>query len=43
VSKWKTGDRVLSISYPDYLTGKITQELLKTSLGASGKGDSFVE
>lgn len=40
VTRWKPGDRVLSVSYPDYLTGRITQENLKTSIGASGKGVS---
>ena len=38
VTKWKVGDRVLSVSYPEYLTGKITQEALKTGIGSTGKG-----
>jgi threonine dehydrogenase-like Zn-dependent dehydrogenase len=39
VTKWKKGDRVLSLPYPDYLTGKVTQEMLKSSIGSSGKGE----
>lgn len=38
VTKWKTGDRVLSVSYPEYLTGKITEEMLGDGIGSSGKG-----
>lgn len=38
VTRWKKGDRVLSLPYPDYLTGKITQQMLKTGIGSSGKG-----
>jgi NADPH:quinone reductase-like Zn-dependent oxidoreductase len=38
VTKWKKGDRVLSVSYPEYLTGKITQEQLGGGIGSTGKG-----
>jgi NADPH:quinone reductase-like Zn-dependent oxidoreductase len=41
VTKWKKGDRVLSLPYPDYLTGKVTQEMLKTGIGSSGKGEAI--
>lgn len=38
VTRWKKGDRVLSIPYPAYKTGKITQEMLKSGIGGTGKG-----
>jgi NADPH:quinone reductase-like Zn-dependent oxidoreductase len=41
VTRWKKGDRVLSIPYPAYKTGKITQEMLKSGIGGSGKGRSL--
>ena len=42
VTKWEKGDRVLSVSYPEYLTGKITQEQLRDGIGSSGKGCHFL-
>jgi NADPH:quinone reductase-like Zn-dependent oxidoreductase len=38
VTRWKKGDRVLSVPYPAYKTGKITQEMLKSGIGGTGKG-----
>jgi hypothetical protein len=38
VTRWKKGDRVLSVSYPEYLTGRITEEMLRDGIGSSGKG-----
>lgn len=41
VTLWKEGDRVLSIPYPDYLTGRVTLEHLKNSIGSSGNGECY--
>jgi len=41
VKRWKEGDRVLSIPYPDYLTGRVTQENLRNSMGTSGNGTDY--
>jgi len=38
VTKWAEGDRVLSVSYPTYLTGQISEAHLKTGIGASEHG-----
>lgn len=38
VTKWTIGDRVLSVSYPTYLTGQVTEAHLKTGIGASEHG-----
>jgi NADPH:quinone reductase-like Zn-dependent oxidoreductase len=38
VRRWKEGNRVLSIPYPDYLTGRVTQDNLRNSMGTSGEG-----
>lgn len=38
VTKWKKGDRVLSVSYPEYLAGKITEDQLRDGIESSGKG-----
>lgn len=37
-TKWKKGDRVLSVSYPIYLTGQISEEHLASGVGASVHG-----
>lgn len=38
VSKWKQGDRVLSTSYPDYLTGQVKPEYLSKGVGSAVNG-----
>lgn len=41
VKKWKQGDRVISIAYPDWLTGPCQREYLETSIGGTGQGVSI--
>lgn len=38
VSKWSEGDRVLSTSYPDYLTGQVKPEYLSKGVGSAVNG-----
>lgn len=38
VSKWKIGDRVLSTSYPKYLTGQVKPEYLAEGVGSAVNG-----
>lgn len=38
VSKWKEGERVLSTSYPDYLTGQVKPEYLAKGVGSAVNG-----
>lgn len=38
ITRWKKGDRVLSLPYPEYKTGRITEEMLKKGIGSEGKG-----
>ena len=38
VSLWKEGDRVLSTSYPDYLTGPMKPEYLAKGVGSGVDG-----
>ncbi|KUJ24001.1 quinone reductase [Mollisia scopiformis] len=40
VTRWKKGDRVLALPYLEYKTGRITQEMLGSGIGSSGKGVS---
>jgi len=42
VKTWKRGDRVLSIAYPDWLTGACQEEFLKNSIGGTGQGAIFI-
>ena len=39
VERWHKGDRVLSVSYPIYLTGQISEEHLMSGVGASVHGN----
>jgi alcohol dehydrogenase len=38
ITRWKKGDRVLSLPIPDYKTGKITPEMLRNGISSAGKG-----
>ena len=38
VHGWKEGDRVLTTSYPNYLSGQVTAKELSTGIGASTHG-----
>ena len=39
VTRWKRGDRVLALPYPEYRTGRITEEMLRGGIGSSGRGE----
>jgi NADPH:quinone reductase-like Zn-dependent oxidoreductase len=44
VTKWKRGDRILSVSYPSYLTGPQHPKYLKESIGSANHGmDSVLQ
>ena len=38
VTRWKKADRILSVSYPSYLTGPQHPRYLKTSIGSVNNG-----
>jgi len=38
VFRWDTGDRVLSVSYPDFLTGQVKPEYLSKGVGSAVNG-----
>lgn len=39
MTKWKSCDKVLALPYPEYRTGRITEEMLGSGVGSSRKGE----